>query len=132
MRRRVACLGAVVVLSAVLPTARAHAVVEPGGCQNVRAVGSVQLVGEQVDATVYERSCGPRVIVEDAAIITLGARPYRASVQVVWGGRVVATATDGAPATGHVVWVQRAIVGGSVRVVVQARGEAEEVTVGDG
>ena len=125
MRRRVvACFGAVVVLSAVLPTARAHAAVEPGGCQGIRATGAARLAGETVTVWAYERVCGGVADVQDVAVTSLGRTPYRAVVQL-WrpGSRGLVpagTASDGAAATDHVVWVGRAVVGGVVRVVVTA------------
>ena len=122
MRRVVACLGAVVVLSAVLPAAHAHAVVEPGGCQDVRATGSVMLRGERVTAWVYERSCGAVVTVEDASVTTAGAVEYRATVDILRPGSrglvLVASATDGAASTCHVIPVWRSTTGVVVRVVL--------------
>lgn len=134
MRRRVvACLGAVVVLSAVLPAARAHAAVEPGGCTDVRATGSVMLRGERVTAWVYERSCGAVVTVQDASVTTGGAVEYRATVDVLRPGSrglvLVATASDGTPAVDHVVWIQRAAVGAVVKVVLTAGRSSATIAV---
>ena len=81
----------------------------------------------------YERVCGGVVDVQDVAVTSLGRTPYRAVVQL-WrpGSRGLVpagTASDGAVATDHVLWVERGVVGAQVRIVLTAGRSSATIAV---